>query len=170
MVMKKHVTATTTALFCILCLVGFFVVSASAEEYEALKGVKSIKTIFDFRDGNPDTALVHLQLVHDTYKNPAIRSVSEKPEFVVVFMDVSVLLLSKNRKNFSPEEKQKLEVFDKTISAMAKDGIRLEVCMFAAGTLEVDPESITPEIHRVGNGWIASLGYQQRGYSMVPVY
>ncbi len=168
--MKKHVTSMTTAISGILCLLAILVVSAGAQEYEALKGVQSVKTIFDFRDGNPDTALVHLQLIHDTYKSPAIRAISAKPEFVVVFMDVSVLVLSKNRKSFSPEERQKLETFDKTILAMAKDGIRLEVCLFAVGSLEVDPASITPEIQRVGNGWITSLGYQQQGYALVPVY
>jgi intracellular sulfur oxidation DsrE/DsrF family protein len=168
--MKNYVTSAIAAITGILWLLGIVVASAGAEEYEALKGVQSVKTIFDFRDGNPDTALVHLQLIHDTYKNPAIRAISAKPEFVVVFMDVSVQVLSKNRKNFSPEERQKLETFDKTILAMAKDGIRLEVCLFAVGSLEVDPASITPEIQRVGNGWIASLGYQQKGYALVPVY
>jgi intracellular sulfur oxidation DsrE/DsrF family protein len=59
---------------------------------------------------------------------------------------------------------------DKIIAAMAKDGIRLEVCLFAAKVLGVNPDSIAPEIHRVGNGWIASLGYQQKGYSLIPVY
>lgn len=168
--MKNHSTSTIAATTVILFLLGILVVSAGAAEYEALKGVQSVKTIFDFRDGSPDTALVHLQLIHDTYKDPAIRAISAKPEFVVVFMDVSVQILSKNRKNFSPEEQKKLEAFDKTILAMAKDGIRLEVCLFAVGSLAVDPASIAPEIQRVGNGWIASLGYQQKGYVLIPVY
>jgi len=168
--MKKSVGSTLAASFFILCLLGFFAASASAQEYEALKGIKSVNTIFDFRDGDTENALIHLKLVHDTFKDPAIRAISEKPEFVVVFMDVSVLLLSNNREKFSSEEKKLLEEFDQTIAAMAKDGIRLEVCMFAAGLLGVKPESIAPEIHPVGNGWIASLGYQQKGYSVVPAY
>lgn len=153
-----------------ICLIGFFAATASAQEYEALKGVESVKTIFDFRDGDTQNALIHIQLVHDTYKDKAIQGISEKPDFVVVFMDVSVLLLSKNRENFSSKEKSRLAEMDKTISAMANDGIRLEVCMVAVNLLGVNPESITPEIHRVGNGWIASLGYQQKGYSLVPAY
>ena len=56
------------------------------------------------------------------------------------------------------------------ISAAAKDGIRLEVCMYAVKFFGVNPESISKEIHRVGNGWISSLGYQQKGYSLVPAY
>lgn len=168
--MKNHVITSITAIVFSLCLAASFTVSVSAQEYEALKGVQTVKTIFDFRDGNTEIAPIHLNLVYDTYKDQAIRSVSEKPEFVVVFMDVSVLLLSSNRDKFSDEEKKRLAEFDKTISAMAKDGIRFEVCMFAMEVLGVDPETIAPEIHRVGNGWIASLGYQQRGYSVIPAY
>ena len=167
--MKNYVSSALAAFF-ILCLLGFLGVSASAQGYEALKGVTSVNTIFDFRDGNTESALIHLKLVHDTFKDPAIRAVSEKPEFVVVFMDVSVLLLSNAREKFSSEEKKRLEEFDRTIAAMAKDGIRLEVCMFAAGLMGGKPESIAPEIHPVDNGWIASLGYQQKGYSVVPAY
>lgn len=167
--MKKSVR-TTLAAFFILCLLGFLGVSASAQGYEALKGIKSVNTIFDFRDGNTESALIHLKLVHDTFKDPVIRAVSEKPEFVVVFMDVSVLLLSNEREKFSSEEKKRLEEFDQTIAAMAKDGIRLEVCMFAASLMGVKPESFPPQIHPVENGWIASLGYQQKGYSVVPAY
>jgi intracellular sulfur oxidation DsrE/DsrF family protein len=166
----KNCVSSALAAFFILCLLGFLGVSASAQGYEALKGIPSVNTIFDFRDGNTESALVHLKLVHDTFKDPAIRAVSEKPEFVVVFMDVSVLLLSNAREKFSSEEKKRLEELDRTIAAMAKDGIRLEVCMFAAGLMGVKPESIAPEIHPVENGWIASLGYQQKGYSVVPAY
>lgn len=167
--MEKSIK-TVLAAFFVLCLLGFLAVSASAQGYEALKGIKSVNTIFDFRDGDPENALIHLKLVHDTFKDPAIRAVSGKPEFVVVFMDVSVLLLSNDREKFSSEDKKRLEEFDKTIEAMAKDGIRLEVCMFAARFMGVKPESIAPQIHPVANGWIASLGYQQKGYSVVPAY
>lgn len=71
-------------------------------------------------------------------------------------------------RNFLP--KKRFEEFDQTIAAMAKDGIRLEVCMFAANLMGVKPESFPPQIHPVENGWIASLGYQQKGYSVVPAY
>lgn len=168
--MKHSVASMAGAVLVVLGLLGLFTVPASADDYAALKGVQSVKTIFDFRDGNPETALIHLKLVHDTYKDQAILAITKKPEFVVVFMDVSVLVLSSNRENFTADEKTKLAEFDKTIKAMAQDGIRLEVCLFAAKSLKVDPETIAPEIHRVGNGWIASMGYQQQGYSVIPAY
>jgi intracellular sulfur oxidation DsrE/DsrF family protein len=139
-------------------------------DYKALEGVQSLKTVFDFRDGVPESALVHIQLVHDTYKDKAIHGSMKKPEFVVIFMASSVKLLSSKRDAFSAEERKALGKMDQVISAMSQDGIRLEVCSFAVNFFGIDLESIAPEIHRVSNGWISSMGYQAQGYSLVPSY
>ena len=171
--MKRRVISMAMAVMAacfFLSPAGFSIDSANAREYEALKGVKSVNTVFDFRDGKPENALVHLKLVHDTFKDQALKAVSQKPDFVVVFMGPSVMLLSNNREKFSPDEKKQLEEFDGIISAMAKDGVRLEVCLFAVSFFKLDPGSIAPEIKQVDNGWIASLGYQQKDYSLVPVF
>lgn len=162
-------TIVWAALF-LLSPAGLLQDSAHAGEYQALEGVKSVSTIFDFRDGKPESALDHLKLIHETYKDQAVQAISEKPKFVVVFMGPSALVLSQNREKFSADEKKQLEEFDTIVSAMAKAGIELEVCTAAITYFGVDPKSIAPEVKQVDNGWIASLGYQQRGYSMVPVY
>jgi intracellular sulfur oxidation DsrE/DsrF family protein len=152
------------------CLLLIFTAFGTAGNYEALKDVQSVKTVFDFRDGNPEYALVHIKLLHDTYKDNAIRAVTEKPDFVVVFMAGSVKLLSNSREEFSPEQKKMLEEMDSVIEAMAKDGIQMEICMFAANFFGVAPETISPLISRVDNGWISSIGYQAKGYTLIPVY
>jgi intracellular sulfur oxidation DsrE/DsrF family protein len=144
--------------------------SAHAADYKSLEGVQSVKVIFDFRDAKPDNALVHLKLLHDTYKDKAFAGMGEKPDFVVVFMGGSLTLLSKDRKGHSDEELKTLAEMDKVIEAMAKDGIRLEACMFAASFFQIAPDSIAKEIHKVGNGWISSIGYQTKGYVLVPVF
>ena len=53
---------------------------------------------------------------------------------------------------------------------MSKDGVKLEICLFAAEVFGVDPASVLPEIKRVGNGWISLIGYQSKGYALVPAY
>ncbi len=159
----------TVFLFSMMFLL-VVVAPVASEDYASLKGISSVNTIFDFRDGIPERALVHLKLVHETYMDKAIRAVADKPEFVVVFMDSSVKLLSKNRAGFSAEHKKMLKEFDQVITAMSKDGIRLEICMFAVNITGVDPSSLPRELIHVPNGWIASIGYQEKGYSLVPVY
>jgi intracellular sulfur oxidation DsrE/DsrF family protein len=162
--------STVSVIFISACLLLIFTAFSTAGNYQALKDVKSVKTVFDFRDGKPDSALVHIKLVHDTYKDKAIRAVTEKPDFVVIFMAGSVKLLSNNRESFSPEDKKLLEDLDKVITDMANDGIQLEICMFASNFFGVDGASISPLISRVDNGWISSIGYQEQGYTLVPVY
>jgi len=168
--MKRNAVKTVTILCLAFCLSLPAFSPAFGGEYKALEGLKSVKVMFDFRDEKPGSALVHLQLAHDTFKDGALRKVDGKPDFAVVFMGGSVKLLSNKRDGFSSEEKKSLAELDKVISAMAKDGIRLEICMFAANFFGVDPSSVSPEIHRVPNGWISSLGYQAKGYSLIPAY
>lgn len=162
--------STLSVIILSACILLIFAALGTAGDYKALKDVKSVKTVFDFRDGNPEYALVHIKLLHDTYKDNAIRAVTEKPDFVVVFMASSVKLLSSNREEFSPEHKKMLEEMDNIIAAMSKDGIQMEICMFAANFFGVDPETVSPLISRVDNGWISSIGYQANGYTLVPVY
>jgi intracellular sulfur oxidation DsrE/DsrF family protein len=143
---------------------------ASAEEYAALKGLKSVKAIFDVRAGSPKSAALQLKLIHDTFKDKSLKTITKKPAFVVVFIGPSVKLISKNREGFSPEDQKLLDEIAGTVSAMAKSGIRLEICLFAAKVFGVDPGSVLPEIKQVGNGWISLIGYQAKGYSLVPAY
>jgi intracellular sulfur oxidation DsrE/DsrF family protein len=149
-----------------LAAVGF----ASAATYESLAGMKSVKAIFDVRAANAKSAAVQIKLIHDTYKDQGIRAVSKKPLFVVAFMGPSVKLLSKDKQGFSAEDQKLMDEIAQTVQAMAKDGIKLEVCDFASKVFGVDPASILPEIKHVPNGWISLIGYQARGYSIVPVY
>ena len=141
---------------------------ASAEEYDAMKGINSVNAIFDMRDGNLQTAGIHLNLIHDTYKE--LVTMKKNPVFVVVFMGSAVKLISSDRSGFTAEEQTTLKEIASIISKMSKAGIRVEVCVFAVKLFGIEPASILPEIERVGNGWISEIGYQARGYSLVPVY
>ena len=140
----------------------------SGEEYKSMKGLKSVKAVFDEREGDPKSAALHLKVIHQTYKELA--AMKKSPVFVLVFIGPAVKLISKNREGFSPENQKSLDEIADTISAMAKDGIELEICLVAAKAFNVDPASVLPEIKRVGNGWISEIGYQAQGYSLVPVY
>jgi intracellular sulfur oxidation DsrE/DsrF family protein len=137
---------------------------------EALKDLKSVKTIFDVRAGNPKSVALFLNLIHETYTSKTIRSITKKPNFVVVFIGPSVKLLSKNREGFPAEDHKIIDGIAEKISEMAKDGITLEICLVAARIFDVAPESVFPEIMHVENGWLSLIGYQAKGYSLVPVY
>ncbi len=141
---------------------------ASSVEYDAMKNDSSVKVIFDMRDAIPKFAAVHMKLIHDTYKQ--LVAMEKEPDFVVVFMGSSVKLISSNRSEFSAEDQKYLKEITDTISKMSKDGIRFEVCIAAVEIFGVDASTIQSEIKQVGNGWISEIGYQAKGYSLVPVY
>ena len=163
---SRMIVSIAVALVFMLAVIG----SASAATYESLAGLKSIKAIFDVRAANAKSAAIQLKLIHDTYKDQGIRAVSKKPSFVVAFMGPSVKLISRDKQAFSAEDQKLMDEIAQTVQAMAKDGIKLEVCDFAAKVSGVDPASILPEIKHVPNSWISLIGYQARGYSIVPVY
>ena len=142
--------------------------TVSGEEDKAMKGIKSAKAVFDERESNPKSAALHLKLIHQTYKD--LSAMKKTPVFVVVFIGPSVKLISKNTDGFPPEDQKSLNEIANTISAMSKDGIKLEICLVAAKVFNVDPASVLPEIKKEGNGWISVIGYQAQGYSLVPVY
>jgi intracellular sulfur oxidation DsrE/DsrF family protein len=166
--MKENLRKLLAMLIATLFLVLSSLSLASAQEYEAMTGVNSVNVIFDMRDGNLQTAGIHLNLIHDTYKELA--AMKKNPFFVVVFMGSAVRLISSDHSGFNSEERKSLKEIAGTISRMSKAGIRVEVCLFAVKLFGIDPASILPEIERVGNGWISEIGYQARGYSLVPVY
>ena len=161
---RKIVQVSLTAFFLVLSSLSY----ALAEEYDAMKGVNSVNVMFDMRDGNLETAIIHLNLIHDTYKE--LVAMKKNPIFVVVFMAGAVKLISTDHSGFKAEEQRFLEEISSIISTMSKAGIRVEVCAFALKVFGVEPASILSEIERVENGWISEIGYQARGYSLVPVY
>jgi intracellular sulfur oxidation DsrE/DsrF family protein len=144
--------------------------TASTAEYDFLQGLKSFKAVVDVRSGKPKSLAVALGLIHQMYLDEAVKSVTDKPEFVIVFIGPAVKLVTTNTEGMSPEDKEMAGKIAETITAMAKDGIKLEICLFAVDLLGVDRSSILPEIKHVGNGWISLIGYQHLGYALVPVY
>lgn len=168
--MKKISWISITSLLFSVCMLFAAAGDVSGDEYMALKGLKSAKAVFDFRIGDPNSAAAHLKLIHQTYKDEKIRAITDKPDFVIVYIGHSAKVVSKNREGYSPEEQKTLDQIAGLISEMSKDGIRMEICLFAAQSLGVDAASILPEVKHVGNGWISVIGFQANGYSLVPAY
>jgi uncharacterized protein len=138
------------------------------EEYAAaMEGVTSTDVAFDFRIGDPDVALGHLELIHDMLDAPSMTRGGEEPEIVVVFVGPSVNLVSTDVATQQNNGMGATPPIAEKISAMEEDGIRFEICMTAAHAHGVAAESILPEIEQVGNGWISLVGYQHQGYALI---
>ena len=143
---------------------------AMAGDYPALEGMKSVQAIFDFRNGDPASALALLTLIHETYKDQALRQISAQPKFVLSFIGKSVKLITSDRAGVAAGQGKTLDKIAARLDLMAKDGMRLEVCMAAVRAFKVKPAMLLPIISQVPNGWISLIAYQAHDYALVPVY
>lgn len=168
--MKKQSRTLFLCLFLSLCSVFVAFSNATGAGYESLKGMKSVKAVFDVRIADPQSAALHLDLIHQTFKDKNLALKGTKPTFAVIFMGPAVKLLSKNTTGVTPGDQKALDAIAGTIGQMSKEGISLEVCIFAVKVFGVDPASLLPEIKQVANGWISLIGYEAHGYSLVPAY
>lgn len=160
----------TAGVFLFLTSVLLFGTTGEAADYASLEGVKDIKVVFDVRGKNVKPITLQLDLIHKTYYDANIRGITNKPEVAVVFGGGAVKLISKTHDGYTDGEKMLLGLIQDKLAEMERDGIRIEVCLFAADVHGVDPTTIPEFIHRVDNGWISVLGYQQKGYSLVAVF
>lgn len=158
-------------IIAIILLIAYLLSSgiAYSEGSEALKDLKLVKAVIDFKTGSPKKALIYLTLIGDTFKDRDIQAVTTHPDFVVNFGGDSVKLLAKDTKLYSPEEQKTINEIKDKISALAKEGIKFEYCAYAGNLFGVEPANV-PGISVVDNGWVSVIGYQAKGYSLIPAY
>lgn len=141
---------------------------AQSQEYEALQGVKGLNTVFDYGHASPEAALVIFPAIRGVYQSKSVTSLPNPPKAVIVFHDAAVKFLSTERKG-SKEKNDTLDKVAEMIRQFKKDGVKMEVCMYAVKVFGVNPDTIMPEIEKVENGWVAVSGYQARDYSLVAI-
>ncbi|MBE0603015.1 MAG: DsrE family protein [Deltaproteobacteria bacterium] len=141
----------------------------SASYEAALRGVKGIDVVFDVGHGNAKSANVIFWAVRDVYRNDAVRKLPEAPRAVVVFHGSAVKLLSSSRAGVPKEDAAAMDELAATLREMKKEGVTLEVCMYAVRVMGVDPATLMPEVDRVDNGFVSVAGYQSQGYAVVAI-
>lgn len=160
------VSVFTMIVLCIIAAAS----PAVADGYDdALKGIKGIRAIFDYSQGSPKMSNIIFGAVKDLYEDEATTSLPEKTQLVIVFQGPAVTLITTDRSNFAQKDFGELDKFHEMIRQLKRDGVKFEVCLYAANVVGVDPSTILPEIDPVGNGFISTIGYQAQGYSLVRV-
>lgn len=164
----KHAFYLNLPFLFILTILLFSVTPALAQNYDALEGVKGLNTVFDYGHASPEGALVIFPAIREVYQSKSVTSLPNPPSVVIVFHDAAVKFLTTDR-NGSKEENATRDKIAEEIRQFEKDGVKMEVCMYAVKVLGVNPDTIMPEIEKVGNGWIAASGYQAKGYSLIAI-
>lgn len=166
---QRSISAMSIMLLAQVLMAVMIASPAMSDEYAALKGLKSVKTVFDFSQGSPQKANVVFWAVRNVYDDDSVRSLAEPPQVVVVFRGPAVRMLTSDRKGFKAADNEALDAFAKKIKDMKKEGVRFEVCGYALKVAGIDPKTVLPEVDQVGNGFISVAGYQSQGFSIITI-
>ena len=171
MITKKRMTSRRIGtLFFVAACVALLSTPVFASGYDnALKSVKSYDAVFEVTQASPQVANIVFWAVKTAYEVAEVKKLSKTPNIAIVFHGPAVKLLSSNRAPFNGADWAEVEKFQATLREMKKDGVKLEVCLYAAEVMGVDKATIIPEIDQVGNGFVSVIGYQMQGYAVVRI-
>lgn len=133
--------------------------AAVPDDRAALAGVSSGKGFFDVNVAEADRLLLYLKVIGLTHASLAEQQVS--PDLIVAFRGPAVKLLVLGD--------EKGQAIAGQIRRLHEQGVRFEACAVATGLFEVDVTKLPAEVTLVGNTFVSSIGYQSRGYALIPI-
>ena len=144
--------------------IGKMVEVAHPDDSDALKGVKTIKVVYDMNGvSEPKKMIVMLKAIVDARGRALAAKV--KADLVIAFRGPELNLIQKPGPDATGEQKQIGEL----VAELKKEGAKLEACNFAASVLNLDPAGFLPELKVVGNTFNSLGGYQAKGYGVISV-
>lgn len=143
--------------------------AGQSNDTTALKGVKQGKGIFLLNVDSPQKAALYLNIISDTHKTMAAQKV--KPDFVVVFVGATVrFLTTAPDAELAATQKEALASIAASIKGLKEKGVKLEICEIATDFFKVSNDKLLPELKLIGNGFTSLIGYQSKGYGLVPIF
>ena len=135
---------------------------------EALAGVTSGKIAWDINMASAEKLLLYLQVMDETYED--LKRQGVEPDMVLTFRGPSVRLITTERSDVSLDEEVQLDGIAEQLQAMLKKpNVRVEACSVATRLTGVDPKTLLPGIEHVGNTFVSQIGYQAKGYAIIPI-
>jgi len=135
----------------------------------SLKGLSEIYTLYDVRKANPKAMLSYLKGIESNYNNLIKENV--KPHFRIIFISSAVQFITTHPSDIiEMEYSDTLKNIAKQITRLKNIGVKMEACATAMAYFKVDNDTLLPGITPVRSGFIAVMGWQAQGYSLVPIY
>lgn len=149
------------------CLAGPLL-AAPLNDHAALAGLAQAKAIFLVSVNDPARVDHVLKVIGLTEEGLVKQHV--KPHIIVVFVGPDVAFLTRDRRGINYMQERAVSDLQRQIVRLAKAGIVFQACGVAMKGMDVKPQDLIPEVQAVGNGYISLIGYEAKGYSLVPVY
>jgi intracellular sulfur oxidation DsrE/DsrF family protein len=137
------------------------------DDADALRGLKAVQIVADVNVGKPTLLLRRLELIDDTYTQLLDAGVT--PTFVVAFRGGATKFVTRADGYVPAEHLAIKKEVQGWISQFAENGLVLEQCAIAARGQKVKASDILSSIKVVQNGYISLIGYQNRGYALLPM-
>ncbi|NBC12252.1 MAG: hypothetical protein GVY09_02690 [Gammaproteobacteria bacterium] len=135
---------------------------------KALADVASGKIAWDINMASAEKLLLYLKVMDETYED--LKRQGVEPDMVLTFRGPSVRLITTERSDVSLDEEVQRDGIAEQLEAMLKKpNVRVEACSVATRLTGVDPKTLLPGIEHVGNTFVSQIGYQAKGYAIIPI-
>ena len=153
---------------CFLVLLSGAVYAEKPSDEDALRGLSEGKVIWDVTVSDPGRLLFLMRVIEETYEDLVRQNV--KPDMIFTFHGRVLKLISTEPLDLSIDEEQAQEELLQLIENFGKrPGVKMESCSVAARFLGIGNDTIIPQVKPVGNTFVSLIGYQQKGYALIPI-
>lgn len=136
---------------------------------DALENIEVGKVVWDVLASRPDRLLFYLKLIDETYHDLVRQDV--EPDMVFIFHGRALQLIKSEEVDFLPKDKQAHQEALALINDLsARSGVRMEACSISARMQDIENDGIISDVKMVGNTYVSLIGYQSKGYSVIPVH
>jgi intracellular sulfur oxidation DsrE/DsrF family protein len=141
---------------------------AAGSDIKALQGLKSVQLVCDVNVGDGQLLLRRMQLLDATYSQ--LVDAGFAPVVVVVFRGPASRFITRAETAYLPssDKKYKLEMRE-WLEAFSDLNFVLEQCAIAARAQKIKSADFLPQVTLVENGYVSLVGYQNRGYALLPM-
>ena len=157
---KKLIVITALALFTLL---GQPIFSFALDDKLAFSGLTSTRAIYDVRSNDEKKLQFIFKVIRDTYDGATQQGV--KQTTIVSMRGPTVRLLVRGRQGDKVLQQETAAL----INDLTERNISLEACGYALNLFGVEPEDLYAGILAVGNSLNSVVGYQTKGYALVPM-
>jgi intracellular sulfur oxidation DsrE/DsrF family protein len=159
---------TLATLILALALLPGAALAGKPNDAHALEGVTSGKIAWDINMADAKKMRLYLQVIEETYGDLERQGVA--PDMILTFRGPSVRLITTDHSQVSAEQKaHHAAVAEQLEALMAKPDVRVEACSVATRLTGVDAADLLPGIEHVGNTFVSQIGYQAKGYAIIPI-
>ena len=150
-------------IFTFIAFIGQSQIAQALDDAKALSGLSSVRAIFDVRTKDEKALQFIFTVIRDTYDETVQQQV--KARYVASMRGPTIKLLVRSRHGDPALQEKTVSL----INELNQRGIRLEACGYALNLFGVEPEDLYEGIVAVGNSLNSLIGYQIKGYTLVPM-